>query len=53
MKDVIAALLASSLVMLSLIQLLSAGNAPDSTSSASVGRDQEKISDLGLRFVFK
>ncbi len=52
MKDIIAALLATSLVMLSLIGLLSAENARNYTSSAPVDSPQ-KISDLGLRFTFE
>ncbi len=52
MKDIIAALLATSLVVLSLIGLLSTENARDYTSSASAD-NPERISDLGLRFTFK
>lgn len=52
MKDIIAALLATSLVVLSLIGLLSTENARDYTSSALNDRP-EKLSDLGLRFTFK
>ncbi len=52
MKDIIAALLAACLVVLSLIGLLSVENARDYTSSTSADNTQ-RISDLGLRFTFK
>jgi hypothetical protein len=52
MKDILTILLASAFVLFSLIVLLSAAGHPDRTSSALVN-DQERVSDLGLRFVFK
>ncbi len=52
MKDIIVALLATSLVVLSLIGLLSVENARDYTSSTPSDNPQH-ISDVGLRFAFK
>ena len=52
MKDISTILLASVFVLFSLIVLLSAARHPDRTSSAPVN-NQETVSDLGLRFVFK
>jgi hypothetical protein len=48
MKNFIALVFACSLVILSLMQLLSAANAPDNTSSASLARNEKNISDIGL-----
>ena len=52
MKDITAALLAIVFVLYSLIALLSVELNPDSASSPSVN-NQERISDVGLRFAFK
>ena len=52
MKDIWPILLASAFVLFSLIVLLSAARTPDSTSSM-LGNDQQRVSDLGLRFTFK
>jgi len=52
MKDFSTILMASLFVLFSLIVLLSAASAPDRTSS-TLDNDQQRISDLGLRFVFK
>jgi hypothetical protein len=52
MKDISTILLASVFVLFSLIVLLSAASTPDRTSS-TLDNDQQKVSDLGLRFAFK
>jgi hypothetical protein len=52
MKDISSIILASVFVLFSLIVLLSAASAPDRTSW-KLDNDQQKISDLGLRFAFK
>ena len=52
MKDITAPLLAIVFVLYILIALISVGFNPDSTSSPSVS-NQERISDVGLRFAFK
>lgn len=52
MKDILTMLLASFLVLVSLIVLLSAASTPDS-SSWTFDNDHQRVSDVGLRFVFK
>jgi hypothetical protein len=52
MKDIWTILLSSVFVLFSLIVLLSAASAPDRTSS-TLDNDQQRVSDLGLRFTFK
>ena len=52
MRDFSTILMASLFVLFSLIVLLSAASTPDRTSS-TLDNDQQRISDLGLRFVFK
>jgi hypothetical protein len=52
MKDFLMILLASVFVLFSLIVLLSAPRTPDHRSLA-LDNDQQKVSDLGLRFSFK
>jgi hypothetical protein len=52
MKDITAVLLAIVFVLYSLIALLSVERNQDSTSSPLV-RNQEKISELGLRVAFR
>jgi hypothetical protein len=52
MKDIAAVVLATVFVLYSLIVLLSVELNPDSASSPSVN-NQERISDVGLRFAFK
>jgi hypothetical protein len=52
MKDVATILLSSAFVVFSLLVLLSAARTPDRASSTLVG-DQQRVSDLGLRFAFK
>jgi hypothetical protein len=52
MKDISTILLASVFVLFSLIVLLSAARTPDRTSWTLVN-DQQRVSDLGLRFAFK
>ena len=52
MKDITAALLVTVFVLYSLIALLSVERNQDSTNSPLVS-NQERISDLGLRFAFK
>ena len=52
MKEITAALLAIVFVIYSLIVLLSVEHIPDGTSSPLVS-NQERISDVGLRFAFK
>jgi len=52
MKDISTILLASVFVLFSLIVLLSAASTPDRTSS-TLDNDQQRVSDLGLRFAFK
>ena len=52
MRDFSTILLASLFVLFSLIVLISAASTPDYTSS-TLDNDQQRVSDLGLRFVFK
>jgi hypothetical protein len=52
MKDITAVVLATVFVLYSLIVLLSVELNPDSASSPSI-HNQERISDVGLRFAFK
>jgi hypothetical protein len=52
MKDISTILLASVFVLISLLVLLSAARTPDRTSS-TLHDDQQRVSDLGLRFAFK
>ena len=52
MKDIWTILLASFFVLFSLIVLLSAASTPDRTSW-TLDNDQQRVSDLGLRFAFK
>ena len=52
MKEITAALLATVFVLYSLIALLSVELNQDSTSSPLVS-NQERISEVGLRFAFK
>jgi len=52
MKEITAALLATVFVLYALIVLLSVELNPDSTSSPLVN-NQERISDVGLRFAFR
>ena len=52
MKDISTILLASVFVLFSLIVLISAASTPDYTSS-TLDNDQQRVSDLGLRFAFK
>jgi hypothetical protein len=52
MKDISTILLASVFVLFSLIVLLSAARTPDRTSW-TLDNDQQRVSDLGLRFAFK
>jgi len=52
MKDISTILLACFFVLFSLIVLISAASTPDRTNS-TLDNDQQRISDLGLRFVFK
>jgi hypothetical protein len=52
MKDIILPLLAIVFALYSLIVLISVEHNPDSTSSPVVS-NQERISDVGLRFAFK
>jgi hypothetical protein len=52
MKDISTILLASVFVLFSLIVLLSAASTSDRTSS-TLDNDQQRVSDLGLRFAFK
>jgi hypothetical protein len=52
MKDISTILLASVFVLFSLIVLISAASNPDRTSS-TLDNDQQRVSDLGLRFAFK
>jgi hypothetical protein len=52
MKDITAVVLATVFVLYSLIVLLSVELNPDRASSPLVN-NQERISDLGLRFAFK
>jgi hypothetical protein len=52
MKDISTILLACFFVLFSLIVLISAASTPDRTSS-TLNNDQQKVSDLGLRFAFK
>ena len=51
MKDISATLLVSSFVLFALISLLTAIETSESTRSALIN-DQERVSDLGLRFAF-
>ena len=52
MRDISTILLASVFVLFSLIVLLLAASTPDYTSW-TLDNDQQRVSDLGLRFVFK
>jgi hypothetical protein len=52
MKDILTIFLASVFVLFSLIVLISAARTPDHRS-LTLDNDQQKVSDLGLRFVFK
>src|SRR4029453_18337614 len=52
MKDILTIFLASVFVLFSLIVLLSAASTSDRTSS-TLDNDQQRVSDLGLRFAFK
>jgi hypothetical protein len=52
MKDISTVLLASVFVLFSLLALLSAARSPDHTSS-TLHDDQQRVSDLGLRFALK
>jgi hypothetical protein len=52
MKDISTILLATVFVLFSLIVLLSAASTPDRTSW-TLDNDQQRVSDLGLRFAFK
>ena len=52
MKDIWTILLASVFVLFSLIVLISAASTADRTSS-TLDNDQQRVSDLGLRFAFK
>ena len=52
MRDIWTILLASVFVLFSLSVLLSAASTPDRTSSM-LDNDQQRVSDLGLRFAFK
>jgi len=52
MKEITAALLATVFVLYASIVLLSVELNPDSTSSPLVN-NQERISDVGLRFAFR
>ena len=52
MKDITAPLLAIAFVLYILIALISVEFNPDSTSSPLVS-NEERISDVGLRFAFK
>jgi hypothetical protein len=52
MKDICAVLFAAFFVLISLMSLILAERTPDSTTSA-VMENQEKVSDLGLRFAFR
>jgi hypothetical protein len=52
MKDITAVLLATVFVLYSLIILLSAELNPDGTSSPPAS-NQERISEVGLRWTFK
>ena len=51
-KDILTMLLATVFVLVSLIVLLSAASAPDPTSW-TLDHDQQRVSDVGLRFAFK
>ena len=52
MKDILTMLLATVFVLVSLIVLLSAASAPDSTSW-TLDNDYQRVSDVGLRFALK
>jgi hypothetical protein len=52
MRDIWTIFLASVFVLFSLIVLLSAASTPDPTSW-TLDNDQQRVSDLGLRFAFK
>jgi hypothetical protein len=52
MKDIWTILWTSVFVLFSLIVLLSAARTPDRTSS-TLDNDQQRVSDLGLRFAFE
>jgi hypothetical protein len=51
MKDIAKIVLASAFVFFSLLVLLLAARSPDRTSS-TLHDDQQRVSDLGLRFAF-
>jgi hypothetical protein len=52
MKDISTILLTSAFVLFSLLVLISAARTPDRTTEM-LHDDQQRISDLGLRFTFK
>jgi hypothetical protein len=52
MRDFSRILMASLFVLFSLSVLLSAASTPDLASS-TLDNDQQRVSDLGLRFAFK
>ncbi|HXV83512.1 MAG TPA: hypothetical protein VEG60_26950 [Candidatus Binatia bacterium] len=52
MKDISTILLESVFVLFALIVLLSAAGTPDYTSW-TLDNEQQRVSDAGLRFVFK
>jgi hypothetical protein len=52
MKDISTILLASGFILFSLIVLLWAASTPDWTSW-TLDNDQQRVSDVGLRFVLK
>ena len=52
MRDFSTILMASLFVLFSLIVLISAASTRDRTSS-TLDNDQQRVSDLGLRFAFK
>ena len=52
MKDILTMLLATVFVLVSLVVLLSAASAPDSTSW-TLDNDYQRVSDVGLRFALK
>ena len=52
MRDFSTILMASLFVLFSLIVLISAASTPDRTSS-TLDNDQQRVSDLRLRFAFK
>jgi hypothetical protein len=52
MKDIWTIIWTSAFILFSLIVLLSAASTPDHASS-TLDNDQQRVSDLGLRFAFK